>query len=182
MSELNTLYQQLIDNPVLLAIFIILSTMILEDPSTIATGVLWAKGDISLGFAFATITLGVFLGDLFLYLIGRGIAKGISYFKRPLVVPVSVTLISLARFVPGMRTITFTSAGVSEYPLILFVLITLPSSIIWTGFILLFSTQVKVFFNHYPHWLIYSVLASFIVILLLLEKGVKRKMLLKRKV
>ena len=128
--------------PLWLLLAIVCATFVLEDPATVATGVLLGKGDISWSFAWAALFVGIFLGDLGLYCFGRGIRQGLFEGKSWHHPPTNLSLV-LARFVPGMRTLTFGAAGFFRVPVKKFILITFPSVVVWT-FLLLQGTEFLV--------------------------------------
>jgi membrane protein DedA with SNARE-associated domain len=94
---------------------------------------------VSWPLALGALFLGIFLGDLGLYLFGRGVRRGL-FRKRDWSFSPSALDLCIARFVPGMRTLTFTGAGLCRFPMKIFVTVGLVSSLIWTA-LLLSSTQ-----------------------------------------
>jgi 1-acyl-sn-glycerol-3-phosphate acyltransferase len=72
--------------------------------------------------------------------------------KRTFYLP-STAQISLARFLPGARTVTFLASGFEGFPLTKFLLIIFPSSIIWTLLLLSFTTQILSALHFFPLWL-----------------------------
>lgn len=165
----------LIENPLFFGGAVIGSTFIFEDPTTIAVAALIAREKISFWYGFFPLMLGIFLGDLGLYFLGMGIRKG---FKRSKLVPISpgTLTIIIARFIPGMRTITFTSAGLKDYPVGKFILLALPSTVIWTMFLLEATEKVIGLLHYFPTWV--NVLIGVIVFALiqLLERRVRRRL------
>jgi membrane protein DedA with SNARE-associated domain len=123
-----------------------LSTLVSEDLACIAAGVLAARGAIGLPAAILACLLGIFVGDLLLYLAGRTLGRA-AVARRPLrwlVTPAalergaawferrgSATLVA-ARFLPGSRLATYVAAGVLRYPAGLFALWLLLAGAVWT--------------------------------------------------
>lgn len=174
-TELLSPTSPLMQSPVLLALAIILCTFILEDPTTLAVGLLLEKNLVSFPFAFFSLMIGIFLGDLGLYFIGIGIRKGFWKQASQTIKLSSYSLIILARFVPGMRTITFTSAGLSGFPLGPFCLLALPSTIVWTLILIMLGKNVFAFLEHYPSWVSWMVAIVLIFSLWLLEKFIRSR-------
>lgn len=135
--------------PWLYPVIIILATFILEDPTTIAVGILISSEKLSYELGLSSLIAGVFLGDLGLYGLGLLIKKGIWKSKRSYIEPGTFS-IGLARFVPGMRTVTFLSAGFSVFPVTKFLAIIFPSAIIWTVLILQFTKEIMSAFDSAP--------------------------------
>ncbi|MBY0517324.1 MAG: hypothetical protein K2P81_10470 [Bacteriovoracaceae bacterium] len=144
-------FLNLVHSPALLFFAIIFATFILEDPATIATGVLLGKGLISWPFSMAALTIGIYLGDLGLYLIGFGIQKGFFKKKEWKLKPSTFDIV-IARFIPGLRTLTFSAAGFFKYPLRKFIVIIFPSSLIWSVLLLLGTNQLVRLFSDLPVW------------------------------
>lgn len=161
-------------HPLLFAGAVIGATFILEDPTTIAVAAFISNGQITFWQGFLPLMIGIFLGDLGLYFLGVGIRKGFRSSKFVPIVPGTFSII-LARFVPGMRTITFTSAGLKEFPLWKFLLLTFPSTVIWTLLLLEATEQVIALLHHYPTWV--NVLFGIFVFvgLQLLERRMRRR-------
>lgn len=107
------------------AMLIIVGTLISEDLTTIAVGVL--VGQQKIGFAFGTIAclLGIFIGDLMLYASGRWLGRA-ALSRAPLkwmikqeavdrssewFIKRGALIITISRFVPGMRLPTYFVAG-----------------------------------------------------------------------
>lgn len=161
-------------NPLLFGGAVIGATFILEDPTTIAVAAFISNGQITFWQGFLPLMLGIFLGDLGLYFLGVGIRKGFRRSKLVPIVPGTVSII-LARFVPGMRTITFTSSGLKEFPLWKFILLTFPSSVAWTLLLLKTTEQVISFLHYYPTWVNVLIGIFVLVGLQLLERRMRRR-------
>jgi len=149
--DFQKIFLGLQQQPVLLFVAIIVATFILEDPATIAVGVLLAKGLVSWPFALVALGVGIFLGDVGLYGLGRGVRAGFFRQRTWSYQPTKFDLV-LARFVPGLRTLTFGAAGFFRFPIGHFLLITFPSTIVWTGLLLAGTDHLVREFSFVPWW------------------------------
>jgi|GEM_PF-3444861 len=125
---------------------IIFSSFVLEDPTTLAVGSMISLNKLSFELGFIALTIGIFLGDLGLYLVGR-VFRNKSYELKP-----TTMQIALARFLPGLRTVTFAASGYSQYDVTKFIVVTFLSSIVWTYLLLRFTDTMLVIFNYFPLW------------------------------
>lgn len=110
---------------------IALSTLISEDLACIAAGMLASEGAISFPWALTAAFLGIYLGDLLLYLIGR--IGGLGLLRKPpfrwflkeaqilqaeaLFREHGAKLIFSSRLLPGSRLPIYAAAGILNYPL-----------------------------------------------------------------
>lgn len=128
--------------PVLQGTLVALCTFILEDPTTIGSGLLVADGWMSFPTAIIGLTSGIALGDLGLYGIGRflgpkcvsrgwvseeSLEQARNWANRNL-----VTAIVAARFIPGTRFPTYVGAGIVRASAARFFMIAVTASLIWT--------------------------------------------------
>ncbi len=113
---------------VLMAI-ILLCTLVAEDPTCLATGLLVGMGLIDFWSGTAACLVGIFIGDLFLYLVGRFLGRS-ALRKAPFKWFISeyevdrmstrfastkgMAVIVTSRFIPGSRVPTFVSAGIMK--------------------------------------------------------------------
>ncbi len=133
---------QLSEHPVLQGCLAALSTFVLEDPTTIGCGLLVADGRMGFLTAYLGVSLGIAVGDLGLYGIGkwlgarvirrgwvssRRVEKARRWFQRNL-----VSAVVVSRFVPGMRLPTYLAAGMFDAPVWRFLGIALGASLVWT--------------------------------------------------
>lgn len=155
MTQLWSFFDGFLSDPstslALLFILIVVATFVLEDPTTLAVGVLLGKGKITLAFALGSLFLGIFLGDFGLYLFGQCVRRGFFRNRRWSFQPSGFELF-MARFVPGMRTITFSSAGFFQYPLGRFVVIGLCTSGLWTALLLSSTNYIVSAGKGLPWW------------------------------
>ncbi len=124
---------------------IILATFISEDLACIGAGLLVAHGQIELGPAIVASFLGIFFGDLGLFLVGRWLGLSVLH-RAPLRWFVheghveiaehwfdkrGTVMIFFSRFIPGMRLPTFLAAGVLRMGVARFVGWLLVASLLW---------------------------------------------------
>lgn len=115
---------------VVLMLVILVCTFVAEDPTCLASGLLVAQGLVGFVPAMTACLIGIFIGDLALYLIGRFLGRPILR-KPPLKWLVSeqqidemserfsknpkgLALIVSSRFIPGSRVPTFVAAGIMK--------------------------------------------------------------------
>ena len=125
---------------------IIASTFILEDPTTVGCGILVAEDVIAWETAFLALWVGIAIGDMGLYAIGRFLGpqalrwglmdesrldKARKWFDRNLFLAVI-----LSRFVPGMRWPAYVGAGLFRASAHHFLLFTITATLAWTTFLL----------------------------------------------
>lgn len=174
------------NNVLLIALYmalLVLATLVSEDLTCIAAGILAANG--VLGFVPATLAclLGIFLGDLLLYCLGRWLGRP-ALRKAPLrwfiderdVIASShwfrqrgATLIISSRFLPGSRMPTYIAAGVLRMPFGKFLGIFLLAAALWTPCIVgvgyITGDVVLSFlerYERYAFWILISIIFSLI--------------------
>lgn len=129
------------DNPLWLVLVVIVSTFALEDLAIIGTAFLAANGKISPEVAFAATFAGIFIGDGFLYFLGR-IAHLVPWLARrfhaPLIQRQVIPLqrapwhqLALVRCMPGLRTFGYIACGLAKVPISTFVIANVISIFIW---------------------------------------------------
>ena len=142
-------------NQWMLLVMIALATLVSEDLACIAAGLLAAKSIISIPAAILASGIGIYIGDILLYI--TGYLVGIAALDHPplkwVVKPQTVlqtrllferrgvAMIVTSRFLPGTRTATFFVAGLVKTSLAKLALIFALAVIIWTP-ILVLSTVV----------------------------------------
>ncbi len=108
-----------------LLLLIIAATLVSEDLTTISVGVMVGQGRIGFLFGTTACFLGIFVGDVLLYLAGRGLGRPaltrapLKWVLHPAAVERSsawfaqkgVWVIAASRFIPGMRLPTYFAAG-----------------------------------------------------------------------
>ncbi len=129
------------------------STLASEDFACIGGGLLAASGSVGLAPAIVGCLLGIFLGDLGIFFIGRvfgatalelpvlrhlvsakALDRGTDWFEKR-----GVALVVLTRFFPGSRVPTYFAAGVVKVGWIRFTLALLLASALWTPILVLAS-------------------------------------------
>lgn len=135
-----------ITSPWIQGVLIIASTFILEDPTTIGCGLLVAEGVIAWQTAFLSLWLGIAVGDMTLYALGRFLGpqalrwglleesrleRARKWFDKNLFLAVI-----LSRFVPGMRWPAYVGAGLFRASAHHFLLFTITATLAWTTFLL----------------------------------------------
>ena len=112
-----------------LMLIILLCTLVAEDPTCLATGLLVGTGLIDFWSGTAACLVGIFIGDLCLYLVGRFLGRA-ALRKAPFKWFISeyevdrmstrfgstqgMMVIVTSRFIPGSRVPTFVSAGIMK--------------------------------------------------------------------
>jgi membrane protein DedA with SNARE-associated domain len=122
------------------------STFVSEDLTCVAAGVLAAQGRVGFALAALGCLLGIFVGDLLLFLAGRflgragltraplkwvlkpaDVERGSAWFARR-----GGAVILLSRFLPGTRVATYFAAGVLDTSLLKFALYFFAAAAVWT--------------------------------------------------
>lgn len=172
---------------ILLMLVIILSTLISEDLTSIGTGLLIARGLIGFIPGVLACFIGIFVGDILLYLAGRWLASSTLH-KAPLKWFITEKDIQLSyqwfqakgpaiiiasRFIPGSRLPTYFSAGAIGASFGMFILYFGIASIIWTpilvGLAVLLGQEMINYFSIYQDYALW-VIAAVIGILFVLFK------------
>lgn len=131
-----------VGSPLTLAGMIIIATFILEDGATISAGLLAVDGLLDPTIALTALIVGIILGDLGLYGLGRlasthpgaraligesRLEKGRAWLARRL----PLALIG-ARCMPGMRTPTYSASGFLKVSFKQFAIIAIIAASIWS--------------------------------------------------
>lgn len=140
---------RLAEEPVLQGLVAALATFVLEDPTTVGCGLLVAEEKMAFMTALTGVWLGIAIGDVGLYGIGRfggTQLEGRGYLRSERVRHASLWLeknlvlaVVVSRFVPGMRLPTYLAAGLLRAPLVRFTVVAVLASLIWT-LLLLWAT------------------------------------------
>ncbi|NBX01403.1 hypothetical protein EBR11_02590, partial [bacterium] len=131
----------------ILLIIIILCTFVAEDPTCLASGLMVAVGILDFWSVTVACFIGIFIGDVFLYSIGR-------YFGRPALrkaplkwfikehkvnqwsgwfsTPKGMLVVVSSRFVPASRVPTFITAGIMKLNFANLGLLLMVAALIWT--------------------------------------------------
>ena len=131
---------------------IVTGTFILEDGATVATAMAVQDGHVAMPVALLSLYLGIILGDIGLYGLGR-LASAVPWFSR--LIPEQrqfrgrdwlnrrvFKVVFVARFLPGVRLPTYTTCGFLHASFAKFVLAATGATLIWTS--VLFGLSVRV--------------------------------------
>ena len=134
---------------------IVLGTLVSEDLAAISAGTLVAAGSMGLAKASAVTALGIFLGDVLLWLAGRGSGRFLArskctekFLKAKTALIAEEKLRSnlvealiVSRFVPGMRLPVYLAAGFVGTPILKTLLVFFAASCLWAPLIVYASAQ-----------------------------------------
>ena len=176
MSFLNEQLVSVAQNPILLALFILMGTYILEDAAILTAALLSADGLVSTQLAFTALFVGIFTGDLGLYVLGRylnklprlrafldinAVHRAHSWLQRRM-----TATVFLVRVIPGLRLPVYTACGFFRLSCKRFSALVFLASLLWTAavFFGLFSIGVM-FWSDLGNWkwLLIPVLTGLIV-------------------
>ncbi len=169
----------------LVMILIVLATLVSEDLTCIGAGLMVARGIIGHAPAIIACLIGIFLGDILIYFLGRWLGrsairrKPFSWFinehdldrsyqwfelKGPIIIIAS-------RFVPGSRFPTYFTAGAIGASFFMFIIYFGIASIIWTPILvetayLVGNNMIEYFevYQEYALWVLLGILALFMFI------------------
>lgn len=130
-------------DPWVIAIVLVATTFLLEDVAIAAGVALATHGTISWELSLAAVGGGIAIGDLGLYAIGVG-ATRIPWLRRRYVGDRSAwareqlvrrlpSAVLLARVIPGLRLVTYTTCGFVRVPLLPFTGWVVLAVAMWTG-------------------------------------------------
>jgi pimeloyl-ACP methyl ester carboxylesterase/membrane protein DedA with SNARE-associated domain len=172
---------------VVLLLLIAAATLISEDLTCIATGLLVSRGAI--GFLPATLAclVGIVGGDLLLYAAGRFLGRP-ALIRRPLrwfltdadvartsawFVRKGPALVLTTRFIPGTRLPTYLAAGVLHTRFLPFFGFFLLAALLWTpllvGLAVLYGETVLTAFHAYRRWSFPVVIVSALALLVVMK-------------
>ena len=131
---------------------IVAGTFILEDGATVASAMAVQDGHVALPVALVALYIGIVLGDMGLYGLGR-LAAAVPWARR--LIPEQrqfagrewlnkhvFKVVFVARFLPGVRLPTYTTCGFLQASFVRFALAATGATLIWTS--LLFGVSVRV--------------------------------------
>lgn len=138
-------------SPIFQACAIILATFILEDAATVAAAMQVEQGSLSGPLALCALYVGIVLGDLGLYGLGR-LSASIPWIARFLPPRRQATIkawlsgrvfqvVLISRFLPGLRLPTYTTCGFVGADIRTFALAAVVATSCWTS--LLFAVSLK---------------------------------------
>jgi membrane protein DedA with SNARE-associated domain/pimeloyl-ACP methyl ester carboxylesterase len=156
----------------ILILIIILCTFVAEDPTCLAAGLLAAEGIIGFWWAALACTVGIFIGDMVLYALGRWLGRG-ALRRAPLkwIVkeheidrmagwfgsPRGMLVIVSSRFIPASRVPTFVTAGILRLGLPRLAMLLFTAALVWTPVLMLLgSTLGPPFMEQFPRYKQYA--------------------------
>ncbi|MEY3583080.1 MAG: hypothetical protein RJA48_163 [Verrucomicrobiota bacterium] len=131
----------------ILLVIIVICTFVAEDPTCLATGLMVSVGIIDFWSGAAACTVGIFIGDIVLYSIGRfygrqAITKApfkwfikeskINQWAGWFSTPQGMLVVVSSRFVPASRVPTFVTAGIMKLNIARLGGLLLVAALIWT--------------------------------------------------
>ncbi len=150
-------------HPALQAFAIIFATFILEDAATVLAGMQAAAGSLSIPLALGSLYVGIVLGDLGLYGLGR-LAAHVPWVHRLLPPQRTETVrawlhgrvfrvVLVSRFLPGVRLPSYTTCGYLGASLRQFTLATMIATLFWTSGLFALSMRAGDFLlAHFGAW------------------------------
>lgn len=163
--------------PLLQAGAIIIGTFILEDAATVIAAMQAGQGALPIALALGALYLGIVLGDLGLYGLGR-LSTRLPWIGTLLPPRRAQTIkawlegrvfrvVLVSRFLPGLRLPTYTTCGFVGADLRQFVLAAMIATICWTSLLFAASLWVgQVLLDHFGAWR-WAGAAGFIIFLIL---------------
>ncbi len=142
---------------------IILGTFVLEDAATVITALSVQAGKVALPVGLVSLYLGIVLGDLGLYGLGR-LADRFAWARR--LIPEArrhmsrswlerhvFKVVFISRFIPGARLPTYTACGFLRASFRAFVGAAIVATLIWTSCLFGVSLRVgKFLMDHLGAW------------------------------
>ena len=156
----------------ILLLIIILCTFVAEDPTCLAAGLLAAEGIIGFWWAALACTVGIFIGDMVLYSLGRWLGRG-ALRQAPLkwIVkeheidrmagwfgsPRGMLVIVSSRFIPASRVPTFVTAGILRLGLPRLSMLLFTAALVWTPVLMMLGgTLGPPFMEQFPRYKQYA--------------------------
>ncbi|MBM9400918.1 VTT domain-containing protein [Gluconacetobacter azotocaptans] len=154
-------------SPFVQALAIIIGTFILEDAATIVTAMEVQTGQVSLGVALVALYIGIVVGDLGLYGLGR-LAALWPPARRWVAVPGTgqqgadsqgwfgrnvFRIVFISRFIPGARLPLYTACGFFRASIGRFAGAAILATLIWTSLLFAVSLRIGQFLiDHLGAW------------------------------
>lgn len=127
--------------PLAQALALLVSTLASEDLTCIAAGQLVRRGDLSAGVAIIGCVLGIFVGDIGLWLAGRLCLRKLPVGRirqaTRWIGDRGAGAVFLARFIPGMRLPVYLAMGAAAVDPIRFALHALLAALLWTPLLIM---------------------------------------------
>lgn len=142
-NDIFQILDSLVESPLVFAGAIILATFILEDLTTASSAIIASQTDINFFIPLSALFIGIVLGDLGLYFLGK-YASNLSFIKNlkssEKVIRAStmidknlVLTVIISRMIPGMRLPTYTAIGALNLSFTKFLSIVLFAVALWSG-------------------------------------------------
>lgn len=171
-------------HPFYQALAIILGTFVLEDAATVLAAMQVQDGRLKWALALGALYIGIILGDLGLYGLGRLAtfwplvrrlipperhAVGRDWLEKRV-----FRVVFISRFVPGARLPTYTTCGYLKASFSRFALAAIVATSIWTTLLFIISRHVgQVLIDHFGAWR-WAGAAMFAVVIVLMGRLVAR--------
>ncbi|HET6605447.1 MAG TPA: VTT domain-containing protein [Rhodopila sp.] len=168
-------------SPLFQACAIILGTFILEDAATVVAAMQVEAGELTGALALCALYVGIVLGDLGLYGLGR-LSAEIPWVARLLPPHRQETIrawlsgrvfkvVLISRFLPGLRLPTYTTCGFVRADLRQFALAAVVATSCWTSLLFAISLKLGQFLmDHLGAWR-WAGAAGFVVFLVLASRA-----------
>lgn len=166
------------------AVAIILGTFVLEDAATLLAAMQVSSGALALPVALGSLYVGIVLGDIGLYGLGRASATQ-GWAQR--LVPKRrqdlahdwarrrvVGLVLVSRFIPGLRLPTYTTLGFLRAGLVRFALAAMLATALWTTGLFFVCLKLGVIMTHYLGIWRWAGLGVFLIVLILVGRFATR--------
>ncbi len=123
---------------------IVVLSYLLEDGALILAAALAAAGSLSVWSAWGATFVGIFSGDLGIYMLARSASRVLPQ-RSPLAAPPGLVGLMLCRFTPGLRTVAYAWCGITRMPLERFAAIVFGTGLAWTllAFTLLYQLGIR---------------------------------------
>jgi membrane protein DedA with SNARE-associated domain/pimeloyl-ACP methyl ester carboxylesterase len=172
---------------IIIMLIIILGTLISEDLTCIGAGLLAARGLIGFWPATLACFIGIFIGDVGLYLAGRFLGRP-AVGKAPFKWFISEhdleksaqwfdargpAIIIATRFLPGSRMPTYFSAGVIGAGFWMFTFYFILAAVVWTpmlvGISKLLGNELMRYFSVYQDYALWVVVGAIVVLVMMIK-------------
>jgi membrane protein DedA with SNARE-associated domain len=169
-------------DPLAQAVLIVSGTFVLEDVTTVLTAMGVQTGAVDPVLALCALYVGVVLGDLGLYGLGRAAARlrlarrwaPSVYLGREWLRTNLAKAVFVSRFLPGARLPTFTACGFFGAGFARFALVAILATVIWTSLLFVASLRVgQALIDHLGQWR-WIGMAGFALTLVLIGRIVSR--------
>lgn len=150
-------------HPLVQALAIILGTFVLEDAATVLAAMQVQDGKIKWQVGLGALYVGIILGDLGLYGLGRAalllpwarrlLPQGRRDTSRAWVEQRVFHVVFVSRFIPGARLPTYTSCGYLKASFSRFATAAILATLVWTTLLFLISRHVgQYLIDHLGAW------------------------------